>query len=138
MDLNYTYSSVKLTHNTDESLECTYSNEVILLVLDVFVLCIYAIKLVTKLIWQEFLCLSNSKKKKIMNQNTFGTKIPFCEPYWYQGFHSPYYRESHISLRNKVRLFVENELPATNIFVRALGSEENDEGFTDVIIIEVN
>ena len=78
MDLNYTYSSVKLTHNTDESLECTYSNEVILLVLDVFVLCIYAIKLVTKLIWQEFLCLSNSKKK-IMNQNTFGTKIPFCD-----------------------------------------------------------
>ena len=50
------------------------------------------------------------KKKKIMNQNTFGTKIPFCEPYWYQGFHSPYYRESHISLRNKVRIFVENEL----------------------------
>ena len=61
MDLNYTYSSVKLTHNTDESLECTYSNEVILLVLVVFVLCVYAIKLVT--IWQEFLCLSNSKKK---------------------------------------------------------------------------
>ena len=49
-------------------------------------------------------------KKNKMNQNTFGTKIPFCEPYWYQGFHSPYYRESHISLRNKVRVFVENEL----------------------------
>ena len=35
-------------------------------------------------------------------------------------------------------LFVENEFPATNILVRALGSEENDEDYTDVIIIEVN
>ncbi len=35
-------------------------------------------------------------------------------------------------------LFIENEFPATNILVKALGSEKNNEGFTDIIIIEVN
>ena len=42
--------------------------------------------------------------------NRFGEQIPFCEPYWYQGFHSPYYRESHMRLRKQVRDFVEKEL----------------------------
>ena len=36
------------------------------------------------------------------------------------------------------RVFIENEFPATNISVRALGSNENKEGFTDIIIISVN
>ena len=36
------------------------------------------------------------------------------------------------------RVFIENEFPATNISVRALGSSENKEGFTDIIIISVN
>ena len=35
-------------------------------------------------------------------------------------------------------LFIENEFPVTNILVKALGSEKNNEGFTDIIIIEVN
>ena len=58
----------------------------------------------------------------------FGEQIPFCEPYvqfntffqmnlltkqnryWYQGFYSPYYRESHVALRKTVRDFVEREV----------------------------
>ena len=36
------------------------------------------------------------------------------------------------------RVFIENEFPATNISVRALGSNENKEGFTDIIIISIN
>ena len=35
-------------------------------------------------------------------------------------------------------LFIENEFPATNILIRALGTEKNNEGFTDVVIVEVN
>ncbi len=48
-------------------------------------------------------------------------------------------RRTSLSRALEVRsLFIENEFPATNILVKALGSEENNEGFTDVIIIEVN
>lgn len=41
---------------------------------------------------------------------TFGEDLRFCEPSWYQGFPSPYYRESHRALRTKVRKFVEDEI----------------------------
>jgi hypothetical protein len=27
------------------------------------------------------------------SEDSFGEQIPFCEPYWYQGYYSPYYRE---------------------------------------------
>lgn len=48
-------------------------------------------------------------------------------------------RRTSLSRALEVRsLFIENEFPATNILVKALGSEENNEGFTDVLIIEVN
>jgi len=40
----------------------------------------------------------------------FGEQTPFCEPYWYQGYHSPYYTESHIAFRAKCRAFVEQEI----------------------------
>eukprot|EP00746_Dinoflagellata_sp_MGD_P142040 gnl/MRDRNA2_/MRDRNA2_75046_c0_seq1.p1 gnl/MRDRNA2_/MRDRNA2_75046_c0~~gnl/MRDRNA2_/MRDRNA2_75046_c0_seq1.p1 ORF type:complete len:433 (+),score=80.91 gnl/MRDRNA2_/MRDRNA2_75046_c0_seq1:69-1367(+) len=43
-------------------------------------------------------------------QEKFGEQIPFCEPYWYHGYHSPYYRQSHVELRAKVRKMVEEEL----------------------------
>jgi len=33
-----------------------------------------------------------------------------CEPMWYQGFASPYYKQSHIELRDKIRNFVEKEI----------------------------
>lgn len=41
---------------------------------------------------------------------TFGNQIPFTEPYWYQGFHSPYYTDQHKAFRAKVRKFVEEEI----------------------------
>jgi len=40
----------------------------------------------------------------------FGEPIPFCEPYWYQGYPSPYYKASHLSLRKRARDFVETEV----------------------------
>jgi alkylation response protein AidB-like acyl-CoA dehydrogenase len=40
----------------------------------------------------------------------FGEQIPFCEPHWYQGGHTPYYKEEHIRFRALVRKFVEEEL----------------------------
>lgn len=39
--------------------------------------------------------------------NTFGDPLPFCEPSWYQGFATPYYKETHIEFRNNVRSFVD-------------------------------
>lgn len=47
----------------------------------------------------------------------FGNQMPFCEPYWYQGYHSPHYTEKHKEFRNKVhktnvkvRAFIDTEL----------------------------
>jgi alkylation response protein AidB-like acyl-CoA dehydrogenase len=45
-----------------------------------------------------------------MSFEKFGNPIPFTEPYWYQGFHSPYYTANHAAFRAKVRAFVESEL----------------------------
>jgi len=39
--------------------------------------------------------------------------IPFGDPLWYQRFNSPYYKETHIQWRAKVRDFVENEIMPT-------------------------
>ena len=40
----------------------------------------------------------------------FGEGVPFGDPYWYQGFASPYYNASHIAYRAKCRKFVEDEI----------------------------
>eukprot|EP00929_Paragymnodinium_shiwhaense_P114775 TRINITY_DN83281_c0_g1_i1.p1 TRINITY_DN83281_c0_g1~~TRINITY_DN83281_c0_g1_i1.p1 ORF type:complete len:437 (-),score=92.62 TRINITY_DN83281_c0_g1_i1:234-1544(-) len=40
----------------------------------------------------------------------FGDQAPGCEPYWYQGFPSPHYGQSHKALREKTRKFVEEEI----------------------------
>eukprot|EP01125_Pyxidicula_operculata_P002132 TRINITY_DN12071_c0_g1_i1.p1 TRINITY_DN12071_c0_g1~~TRINITY_DN12071_c0_g1_i1.p1 ORF type:complete len:415 (-),score=98.04 TRINITY_DN12071_c0_g1_i1:60-1304(-) len=40
----------------------------------------------------------------------FGEQISFCEPYWYQGFFSPYYHDGHKKIRAIARKFVEEEL----------------------------
>ena len=48
-------------------------------------------------------------------------------------------RRKSLSRALEVRsLFIENEFPATNILVKALGSEKNNEGFTDIVIVEIN
>jgi len=48
--------------------------------------------------------------KKLKPTEKFGEQIPFCEPYWYQGYHSPHFHDGHRAFRNKVREFVEKEL----------------------------
>jgi predicted heme/steroid binding protein len=40
----------------------------------------------------------------------FGSLIPFGDPNWYQGYHSPYYNETHAALRSEVREWVESEI----------------------------
>ncbi|KAG4418751.1 hypothetical protein IFR04_008113 [Cadophora malorum] len=40
----------------------------------------------------------------------FGELIPFADPAWYQGFHSPYHNETHAALREEIREWVTNEI----------------------------
>ncbi|KIX00493.1 uncharacterized protein Z518_10633 [Rhinocladiella mackenziei CBS 650.93] len=40
----------------------------------------------------------------------YGSLIPFGDPNWYQGYHSPYYNETHAALRAEVREWVESEI----------------------------
>jgi len=50
----------------------------------------------------------------------FGEQIPFCEPYWYQGYPSPYYRDSHVRFRAVVRQFVEEQIkPHVDDWIKA-------------------
>ena len=35
-------------------------------------------------------------------------------------------------------LFIENGLPATNIIIKALGTQENNEGYSDILVISIN
>ncbi|KAJ9145471.1 Acyl-CoA dehydrogenase [Pleurostoma richardsiae] len=40
----------------------------------------------------------------------FGSQIPFADPNWYQGFHSPYFNETHAALRAEIREWVDTEI----------------------------
>lgn len=40
----------------------------------------------------------------------FGDLIPYADPAWYQGYRSPYYKDSHKRLRAEVREWVESEI----------------------------
>ncbi|KAK4218383.1 acyl-CoA dehydrogenase/oxidase [Rhypophila decipiens] len=40
----------------------------------------------------------------------FGSQIPFADPAWYQGQHSPYFNETHAALRAEVREWVETNV----------------------------
>jgi alkylation response protein AidB-like acyl-CoA dehydrogenase/predicted heme/steroid binding protein len=40
----------------------------------------------------------------------FGELIPFGDPSWYQGWDSPYYKDSHRRLRARMRAFVDKEI----------------------------
>ncbi|RMJ24909.1 acyl-CoA dehydrogenase [Aspergillus sp. HF37] len=43
-------------------------------------------------------------------QEPYGDMIPFADPGWYHGYHSPYFNETHAALRDEIRQFVENEI----------------------------
>lgn len=40
----------------------------------------------------------------------FGDLVPFADPVWYQGYHSPHHNETHAALRNEVRAWVESDI----------------------------
>lgn len=62
-----------------------------------------------------------SKKVDSPKGDLFGEQIPYGDPYWYQGFKSPYYKETHLKFRKKVREFVEKELlPNVSDYVDSL------------------
>ncbi|KAK2628785.1 hypothetical protein QTJ16_001888 [Diplocarpon rosae] len=48
--------------------------------------------------------------EEIETLDPFGELIPFADPSWYQGFHSPYFNETHAALRAEIREWVTNEI----------------------------
>ncbi|RMZ72276.1 acyl- dehydrogenase [Pyrenophora seminiperda CCB06] len=42
--------------------------------------------------------------------DAYGDLIPYADPSWYQTYHSPYYNETHVALRDEVRQWVEEKL----------------------------
>ncbi|KAL9116718.1 MAG: hypothetical protein Q9187_006753, partial [Circinaria calcarea] len=40
----------------------------------------------------------------------YGDLVPYADPSWYQGYHSPYFTESHAALRAEVRAWVDSEI----------------------------
>ena len=45
-----------------------------------------------------------------LTQNSFGDAIPFGDPAYLQGWHSPYFNESHYALRKAIRAYVDSEV----------------------------
>jgi len=41
---------------------------------------------------------------------SFGDMIPYGDPNWYQGWHSPYYNSTHVEFRREMRKFVDSEI----------------------------
>lgn len=50
---------------------------------------------------------------KIPVENAFGDLVPFGDPIWYQRLKSPYYKDTHIQFRSRIREFVEKEIMPT-------------------------
>eukprot|EP01094_Clydonella_sp_ATCC50884_P000040 TRINITY_DN1002_c0_g2_i3.p2 TRINITY_DN1002_c0_g2~~TRINITY_DN1002_c0_g2_i3.p2 ORF type:complete len:342 (-),score=138.71 TRINITY_DN1002_c0_g2_i3:96-1070(-) len=50
------------------------------------------------------------KKAFVEAMGGFGGLVPYGDPSWYQGFHSPFYNDSHKALRKGIRKFVEKEI----------------------------
>jgi len=55
----------------------------------------------------------SSKRSSSSSSSTssrFGEMVPYGDPSWYQGWHSPYYSKSHHAFRAALRTFVDTEL----------------------------
>ena len=50
--------------------------------------------------------------KLTIDENAFGQLVPFGDPSWYQRFNSPYYTESHVAWRARMRAFVDEHIVA--------------------------
>jgi len=42
--------------------------------------------------------------------DAYGDLVPYADPSWYQTYHSPYFNETHVALREEVREWVEEKL----------------------------
>ncbi|MCJ1350735.1 MAG: hypothetical protein MMC33_000716 [Icmadophila ericetorum] len=40
----------------------------------------------------------------------YGDMVPYSDPSWYQGYHSPYFNETHAALRAEVRAWIDAEI----------------------------
>lgn len=50
------------------------------------------------------------EKEEKKKPKTKFDQVPYCDPSWYQDWHSPYYNESHRKFRDAIRDFVEKEI----------------------------
>ncbi|KAK4140433.1 putative acyldehydrogenase [Dichotomopilus funicola] len=53
---------------------------------------------------------SSEEEEEAEALEPFGAQIPFADPSWYQGYHSPYYNETHAALRAEIREWIDNEI----------------------------
>lgn len=53
---------------------------------------------------------SSSSSSSSSTSSRFGELVPYGDPSWYQGWHSPYYNSSHHAFRAALRSFVDTEL----------------------------
>jgi len=51
-----------------------------------------------------------AKTKSSLALTPFGDQAPGCEPYWYQGYPTPFYNESHVAFRAACRTFIDAEI----------------------------
>jgi len=51
-----------------------------------------------------------SHHQPLVKYEPFGAEVPLSEPSWYQNLHSPFYNQSHVEWRAKIRSFFENEV----------------------------
>ncbi|GAM86297.1 hypothetical protein ANO11243_043090 [Dothideomycetidae sp. 11243] len=51
-----------------------------------------------------------SAKQELELLDQFGDMIPGADPNWYQAYHSPYFNQSHVELREEVRAWMEEEI----------------------------
>jgi hypothetical protein len=50
------------------------------------------------------------KVAEVVDDEYYGDMVPFGDPFYYQGFASPYYNETHYALRHAVRQFTDTYL----------------------------
>ena len=59
---------------------------------------------------QEIKSSSSDNKKGGLSDRVFGDLVPYGDPSWYQGWHSPYYNDSHKRWRAYCRQYVQEHL----------------------------
>ncbi|KAL4796796.1 acyl-CoA dehydrogenase/oxidase [Aspergillus venezuelensis] len=56
----------------------------------------------------EAVDVKSAKSEEVLDP--YGELIPFADPAWYQGYHSPYFNKTHAALRAEARAWVESEI----------------------------